>query len=247
MFGRQPPGLSRPPPRSGEPYDLRVGADEADVRYDRWVGWFERISNETYTLFAYRDYWRGLAEMTEANGQIPPTTFFDALGVWYAATQGTNVRRQLDRDRRAVSLRNLLGDIKAHPDVITRDRYVGGIWEIREGPLANRERGLANANYDRFAGVGNDAIDPDRTQQDIDLLRAVGEPIARYVNEAIAHAQERATAAVPTYADLNSAIDQIGDLLKKYGSLLHAAILATLTHCSSGGLESRVPRALAPR
>lgn len=83
------------------PYDPLVGADEADLLYDRWVGWFERISNETYTLFAYRDYWRGLAEMTQANGPIPASTFFDALGVWYAATQGTNVRRQLDRDSRA--------------------------------------------------------------------------------------------------------------------------------------------------
>lgn len=206
-----------------------MGAEERGALYERWVSWFERISNETYTLFSYRDYWRGLVSMTQANPDIPPSPFFDALGVWYAATQGTNVRRQLDRDSRAVSLRNLLGDIKAHPEMVTRERYVGGVWEIPDGPLAEHERGLANENYDRFAGAGNDTISPERTQEDIDLLWRVGKPIARYVNEAVAHTQEESTAAVPTYEDLNSAIDEIGELLTKYSSLLHATILPTVT------------------
>jgi len=46
---------------------------------------------------------------------IPPTTFFHALGFWYAAAQMTGVRRQLDRDKRSVSLWRLLTDIADHP------------------------------------------------------------------------------------------------------------------------------------
>jgi hypothetical protein len=58
----------------------------------------ETVRSETHTLWLYRDYWRGLAEMTQANDDIPRSTVFDALGVWYAAAQVTGVRRQLDRD-----------------------------------------------------------------------------------------------------------------------------------------------------
>jgi hypothetical protein len=87
----------------------------------------------------------------------------------------------------------------------------------------------ANQNFDRFAGEGNDIIDPARTQADIDRLWEVGERIARYVNQAIAHTQEEATASAPTYTDLNGAIDEIGELLRKYSSLLVATMLPTLT------------------
>jgi hypothetical protein len=202
--------------------------EEADARYQLWVERFERISNETYTLFLYRDYWRGLAEMTEANDEIPPSTFFHALGVWYAATQGTNVRRQLDRDPRAVSFRNLLTEIRDYPEVMTRERHVA-IWDVGEGPGAAYTLRLADQNFDRFAGPGNDLIDPARTEADINRLWTVGSPIARYVNETVAHTQEIPTVSAPTYADLHAAIEEIGELLKKYSSLLNAAILPILS------------------
>jgi hypothetical protein len=206
-----------------------VGADEANALYEQWVRWLEQISHETHTLFLYRDYWRGLAEMTQANGNIPPSTFFDALGVWYGACQATSIRRQLDRDTRSISFRNLLADMAAHPEVMTRERHVG-LWNTDDPREIVKEawQQKANANYNRFAGVGNDAIDPAITNADLERLLKIGEPVTTFVNKAVAHTDDEALGSTSTYAELNAAIDELGDLLKKYSSLLLAAIIAGL-------------------
>jgi hypothetical protein len=116
-----------------------------DDLYAKWVKWLETIGNETHTLWLYRDYQRGLSEMTQANNDIPPTTFFHALGVWYAAAQMTGIRRQLDRDKRSVSLWRLLTDIAAHPEVMTRERHVS-VWFDDDDDEIDRELKRADAN-----------------------------------------------------------------------------------------------------
>jgi hypothetical protein len=47
------------------------GATEDEI-YERWIEWLGTIAKETIGLFGFRDYWRGLAEMTQANPEIPP-------------------------------------------------------------------------------------------------------------------------------------------------------------------------------
>jgi AbiU2 len=200
-----------------------------DDLHAKWVKWLETIRNETHTLWLYRDYQRGLSEMTQANDDIPPTTFFHALGVWYAAAQMTGVRRQLDRDQRSVSLWRLLNDIAAHPEVMTRERHMS-LWFDDDDDEIDREfkTADANRNYDRFAGAGNDSIDPKLTMEDRDRLQGLGEPITAYVNKRIAHRDEKNLPAAPTYGELNAAVDELGELLKRYVSLLQAVGLPEL-------------------
>jgi hypothetical protein len=63
---------------------------------------------------------------------------------------------------------------------------------------------------------------------DIALLVATAEPLKRHVDEALAHTAIETDRSTPTYGDLNQAVDTIGDLVKKYTSLLEASILFTL-------------------
>lgn len=200
-----------------------MAAADDDRLYERWLTRFEQIRNETHTLFLYRDYWQGLAEMTQANDDIPPSTIFDALGVWYAATQATSIRRQLDSDPRSISFRNLLSDMADHPEVMTRERHVG-LWhndDQREwAKVALQQR--ANASYDRFAGKGQDVIEPELTAADLDRLLTIGRPVTKFVNKAIAHTDAKALGSTSTYGELNAVIDELGELLKKYSSLLLA-------------------------
>ena len=46
-------------------------AEIDDKLFEKWQAWIERIYNEVVTLFSYRSFYRGLAEMTQANGGIP--------------------------------------------------------------------------------------------------------------------------------------------------------------------------------
>jgi hypothetical protein len=205
-----------------------VGAE--DDHYAKWLKWLKNIRNETHTLWLYRDYQRGLSEMTQANDDIPPTTFFHALGVWYAAAQMTGVRRQLDPDTRSVSLWRLLTEIADHPEVMTRERHVS-LWFEEDDDEIDRElkTAEANRNYDRLAGAGNDLIDQKLTLEDRERLEGLAEPVTTYVNKRLAHSDEKNLPAAPTYGELDGAIDELGELLKKYVSLLEAVSVPEIT------------------
>jgi hypothetical protein len=205
-----------------------MGAE--DDLYAKWLKWLETIRNETHTLWLYRDYWRGLTEMTQANDDIPASTFFDALRVWYAAAQMTGVRRQLDRDKRSVSLWRLLTDIADHPEVMTRERYVA-LYENDDDERPGAQEALAqraNEDFEKFAGPGKDVIAPERTLEDQERLERLAEPVTVFVNKRVAHSDEENLPAAPTYAELDAAVEELGELLRKYVALLTAAWLAEI-------------------
>lgn len=193
-----------------------MGSDRADVIWQRWREHLERITQETYRLHHHRHLWHELAEITQA-ADLPPSVFFDALAIWYVSTQGVAVRRQLDRTRGSVSLIRLLDDIRRHPEIATRDRHIAA-WG--ESAVA----GEADRNFDRFAERGGDMIAPALVRADMRELVLSGEVVKGYVDQTIAHAANEATRAVPTYEDLNAAIDRIAAVVQKYSSLLNAEI-----------------------
>lgn len=205
--------------------EARAATNADDARWKRWIEHLDRIIQETYRTHHYRQLYRGLAEITQA-ANLPASTIFDAFGIWYATTQTLSVRRQLDRTRGTVSLWRLLDEIARHPTIASRERHVA-VW-LDEGadPLLERE---AHANFDRFAGQRNrDHIDVALVRSDLRELEEIGRVAERYANEAVAHTSVDPKRTVLTYAELNAAIDHIGDVVKKYASLLKAEILVEL-------------------
>lgn len=184
--------------------------------YEKWLEWIERIYNEVVTLFAYRSFYRGLAEMTQANDEIPASSFFDALGAWYATTQALAIRRQSDTGSHAVSLAKLLTNMAAHPHVMTRERFAD-LWGDEE-----HWRDRANEQFDRCAGEGAKTIDADRYRVDADRFQEAARPIKDYVDRLVAHNDQRELEDVPSYKELNAAIDLLEELLNKYMVLLKA-------------------------
>lgn len=209
-----------------------MGADAADVVWPRWREQLELITQETYRLHHYRQLWRELAEITQA-ANLAPSVFFDALPVWYVSTQGAAVRRQLDRRRDSLSLIRLLEDIGRNSELVTRDRHIA-VWheKARAAGGADADKlgeGLrlrdANRNFDRFAGAGRDTIDRALVSADVTELEQAGEVVKGYVDEAIAHMALTPKNSVPTYGDLDAAMDRIAELVQKYASLLNAEYL----------------------
>lgn len=191
-----------------------VGANETHAR---WVEALHRITQETHSLYHYRHLWRRLAEITAAT-ELPPSVIFDAFGVWYASTQASGIRRQVDKRRDSLSLLRLLAEIERKPGVMDRHRHVA-LWnDEQEG----------HRNYDRFARDEGDVLDRNLVQTDIANLVAATEPVKRHVDEAVAHTAIETERSTPTYADMHGAVDVIGDLVGKYTSLLEAVSFYTL-------------------
>lgn len=197
-----------------------MGADrQRDVDeglYEKWQEWIERIYREVVTLFAYRSFYRGLAEMTQANDAIPASSFFDALAAWYGTTQSMGVRRQTDLGRDAISLAAPLTNMAAHPQVMTRERFLA-LWDADEH---DQRRG--NEEFDRYAGSSADRIEAERYQADLDCFQQTARPTKDYVDRLVAHNDQRELDRMVTYEELNAAIDLLEELVNKYMVLLKA-------------------------
>jgi hypothetical protein len=187
-----------------------------DGLYEKWTTWIERVYDETVTLFAYRSFYRGVSDITQANKEIPPSSFFDALGAWYATTQAMGVRRQTDVGADAVSLAKVLTNMGAHPEVMTRARFLS-LW----GDEDHWQR-RGNEQYDRYAGAGADTIAAERYGTDLDRFQETTRPIKDYVDRLVAHNDQRQLTRLPTYEELNAAIDLLEEMLNKYLVLLKA-------------------------
>jgi hypothetical protein len=83
---------------------------------------------------------------------------------------------------------------------------------------------VANRGFDeQFAGQVGDHFDPAIAEADLQLLAANAKAVRRYVDQHVAHADARPTAGLPTFAELDAAIDTIGKLFQKYANLLTAS------------------------
>ncbi len=209
--------LDAPPPRASHATDIPGRREQIeDGLYEKWKTWIERVYDETVTLFAYRSFYRGLADITQANDTIPASSFFDALGAWYATTQAAAVRRQTDIGRDAISIAKLLTHMAAHPAVMTRERFLA-LW----GDEAHWQRRGAE-QFDRYGEEGADVIAAERYSADLERFQETARPIKDYVDRHVAHNDQRELTRPPTFAELNAAIDLLEELLNKYMVLLTA-------------------------
>jgi len=185
-----------------------------DHLHEKWKRWIEQVYAETVTLFSYRSYYRGVGEITRGNPNVPPSSFFTAFGTWYVTTQVIAVRRQIDLDPQAVSLARLLSNMRDNSGVMSRVRF-----GAMSGPEEHWQQ-RAHQTYDKFAGRGADAISADRYQADLDELQTLTAPIKKYVDRVVAHTDQRELTELPTYEDLNAALELLGWMLNKYMVLL---------------------------
>jgi hypothetical protein len=104
--------------------------------------------------------------------------------------------------------------------VMTRQRYVA--------PYPTGTQWIGDSEFtNMWAGTVGDHLDPAIVQADLDGLRSGATRLVRhYVNKEVAHHDEKGAVTIPTFADLDEAIDNLGTLLTRYGTLLTGSNLA---------------------
>jgi hypothetical protein len=196
---------------------------EQDALHARWVEWLEPIDGDITSLWTNRFIWNTVRDVVQGNPAIPASHFFDAYGDWYARAQAVGIRRQADARQDVLTLAVLIGDIAEHPDVLTRARFQSHY------PQDWLPQATASRDFDTLAGEGADYFPAEVARADLEQLGETATPIRRYVNKVIAHYAQKQPAELPTYDDLNAAIDLLGELLRKYTLLLQAADRAEIT------------------
>lgn len=188
-----------------------------DPQVAKWRRWLQRwIAPSVNDLFLRRETWRGVTDIIRDHGALPPSYWWEYMADTYATTQAAAVRRQVDLHKDAVSLVKLISEIAESSSKIQRDAWIA----LAANP-DERSAQLAIKSWESTYG-GKERLDAILVRADAEDLLNVTGPVRRYVDWHVAHFDARAIRAtdMPTFTDLDQAIDSIGDLYQRYTNLL---------------------------
>ena len=143
-----------------------------------------------------RHIWRTTVNIADANMAITQSFFVYWMSSQYAQAACSAVRRLTESGPKAQNTNSLVAALE---DLATHARSFP--WQF-----------WMPADYRGADGC----LDPQRIQRDIDDLRTAAEAVRVYVNQHLAHLDRHARMAVPTLAQLDAAIDLLGDVLHRY-------------------------------
>lgn len=186
-----------------------------DERFKKWGEWIMVIHNHVENAILSRHIRQEVAAIIDANPRIQRhSSFYEWMAVGYAASGLMAVRRQLDKDRKSISLARLLSEIVAYPHVLSRARFV----RLYRPELQE----IAHYDFDMHVASGANHIDPTIVQNDLDALRTRARDVERYGTKRVAHFDDKGPKNIPTFQELDNALDLIHALRVKYLFLLWA-------------------------
>lgn len=184
----------------------------------------------------HRQIWRGIAQITNDHGALPPSAYWQHYFDVYADAQASAVRRQADTHRDVASLAKILSEITGDFRRLTPEWWIS-LWAFEGGN--GHERAFARRQWDdEFGGAVSDHLDPAIPTADLDRLTEASASVRSHVDKHIAHSEDPGTVPedpgstppveAPTLNDVHDAIDVIGDLFRRYYSLFTASGMVTL-------------------
>jgi hypothetical protein len=173
--------------------------------------------------------WEQFVGIVRANRNIPePGPMSGWIANLHAESLAIGIRRQTDYREQAVSLVVLRKDMIQHPEVMTRERYFQLSMDRGASLDDPVEVAMTNSTFDKYAGSCGAYVDPLVIEQDVQRLSTVSAKVRSYVNRRIAH-RTQTDVAIPTFGELNAAIDELDGGLRRYHLLLTGATLYSTT------------------
>ncbi len=146
------------------------------------------IRDEVLDLATDRDvYWKVQREVIQRNVRLlaASSPSLDMLNDAYAHATASRIRRLVDHDYRAVSLRRLIEELAGHPDLLAGKMSV------------------------------------DDLKQHLAKLDDTCTKVKDYADQFVAHHDRSSSVPVPTYRELNEAVDTLIATFRKYYSLIN--------------------------
>lgn len=200
-----------------------------DEVHKKWRDWLEAIDPHVTNLFHDREIWREVRDALLADTEATSDTFLASYTRQYVGSSAMAVRRLADpnaKDNDSHSIGALIDDIGKQPGVMTRERWVSRDREPDPRPGADEElRKLLARNFDKTFGDGSGGLDPGKVAADLATLKARSEAVAAFASRTVAHIDRRGMEELPTFDDLDKAIDVVGEMYKRYFLLIDGASL----------------------
>ena len=155
--------------------------------------------------------------------QQAPGFFNEWMASVFVHSAAVAARLQTMTGQNSVSLRRILEELQQHPEIVSREYFVG---------LHGDEDGIkemGHRTFDRLAGPGAERLDSKRIDQDLKQLDRMADQIKHYTNRRIAHYDERGLRQdLPTFDDLTKCLKGLDELVKKYRLVLEAVSMSSL-------------------
>jgi hypothetical protein len=181
--------------------------------FDRWRTWLEAIKQDVRRMYVGRTIWRRLVGIVDENEELRARpTFPQWITTNYAAAQSLAIRRQIDKRTDSVSLRRLLIELQARPEVITRDRFA----RVNCG---GSER-IAAHLWPPLADPSGAHLDAALVRADLDELVTTAATVERFASKRLAHWDVDEWTTPVTYGELHDCVDAVGKLLERYSGLI---------------------------
>jgi hypothetical protein len=157
--------------------------------FNRWNKQLNTVIGEIAWLTRHRDIYREICNIMSCTKKIRKSNeFYEYIVSTYADSVLMNVRRQVDKDKKAVSLKNLLVAIHKHPDVLSRSRF-----------------------------AKQSQPEPSEVEAHIKELEKKAKVCKNYADKFIAHCDKKnATTPTPENRHLDSYIDFVQSLIQRY-------------------------------
>lgn len=189
------------------------------------------IGNEISNLWMHHDlFWR-MTEITNKNERVMKVggDYLAWFKNCYIETGSVAFRRQLDRDKRSISMVNFLLEVQKNHAAFTREAFQG---KTTFSPGNNfhdaRKWKQAGETFDQTFGNGGH-LDQAIVQTDIDLLEKEGAGIKEQVNKEIAHRDRQGMQGVKATGEVfERCVDHLDRIASKYSLLLYGKAFDSL-------------------
>jgi hypothetical protein len=192
----------------------------------KWKKQIDKIQQQILHLHHQRAMWREMSDAVATSSEHDDRSFFlDHYTSMYVDGAAMAVRRlAVDTgQRQEISLGILVADIAANPCAITRNDFLARYEDNDDDRDWAREDWLriGQETWDRDWGdPQTGCLNVAAIQADLELLRSTAEKVKGFTDRTVAHIDSRGAKNLPTFNDLDLAIDTLGRLFKKYAALI---------------------------
>jgi hypothetical protein len=180
-----------------------------DTLFEKWNEWLSIIHEDIQWICTNYFIYGEIQKIIQKNKNLQEN---NAIYYWMSMIVVDSVvigiRRQLCKRKDTISFVKLLEAIKRKSKVISRKRFVSLYTTLPHN--------FAHGNFDRLAGVGKEYIDVDIINIDLNDLKCKTKDIEKYANNRVAHFGNGDYKYIPTHDEIQSSLDYLKDLLKKY-------------------------------
>ena len=188
-------------------------------KLDRWLG---VLGDHLKSLRVDQHIFWEAQRIIRNNPRIDrPNDFYGWMARMYSAASCVEVRKMSDKNRDSISFLKFLEKLKANPSVISRKRYKEQFvdsWGDSLVPCYYSERD-AEEGFDQMVGKGRQFLDPAFIDGQIETLKSTTSNLKTFVDKRIAHHDKSTFNDLPTFKELDDAIEYLQELLKYYWPL----------------------------